>query len=341
MNIHLRKCLRFSSRSFNPITGKSFHNPKFLPEIRNFSTKRSSKFENYYKEMTENIEKQKEEELKSLNESLQAENYQLAKKVRNILDSSSSDEVKTINIVNEINNVNIKTTEQLLTIHQKYVFGYNYNFIEFVLVSYERIISVFSPRTVFFLLSFYLGYKFYQNRFSNKKVAEPSEILKYYRDNYETVFKQDTILPAFLDHKNITNLLVGGRFFLLNGPKGVGKSYSIKNYCQVESSKDTVVIYKDLNTIEIIENPYEFIVSNIIETYKKGHGRDIVADYSKVFEELRGRRTIFVLDHFTNAPGKLSSLKQLIDILRSHNISVILVSDNSEPLDFAIQGKIR
>jgi hypothetical protein len=291
--------------------------------------------------VTEKIKKQKEEELTNLAENVEAGNYKLSQKVKSILESKSNDDIKTINIISEVNSANIKNTEELFKIHQRYVFNYNYNFIEFILISYEKIIRIFSPKTIFFLFSLVLGYKYFQSKYLLNKKVEAGEVLKFYRENSEAIFQQDTLLPTFLDHKNITNLIVNGTSFLLIGPKGIGKSYSIKHFCLLEAQKKHVVIYKDLNSVQNIENFHDFITSNLTNFFRKSNGADSIINEKKLFDEMKSKKIIVVLDNFSIQSQFLNRLKNITDILKSNNITVVLVSDSSEAIDFGLQGKLR
>ncbi len=209
-----------------------------------------------------------------------------------------------------------------------------------ILSSFEKILKIFSPKTIFSLLGIYFAYKYVKNNYIINKKVDVKDVVKFYRENGEKLFKSETILPIFFDHKNISNLIVNGKQFLLIGPKGMGKTYSIKHFCLLESQKDSIVIYKDLNNVDRIENIYEFICSSIVQFYIKENKIDVNLKFKEILELLKGRKAFFVFDHFSTNPRTINTYRKVIEVLRSYNFNIILVSDNNKHTDFALEGSI-
>ncbi len=327
-------------RSFKSINYKRKNFTIFSFSTLNQNTFNTKRFQNTLDSITEPLNLEKENQVKALFQNIEADNYELTNKVKVIMDSKVSEEIKIINIVNEINNVNIKNSEKLLSIHQNYVFNYTYNFIAIILSSLEKILKVFSPKTLFSLLGIYFAYKFVKTNYLINKKVDAKDVVKFYRENGEKLFKSDTLLPIFVDHKNISNLIVNGKQFLLIGPKGIGKTYSIKHFCMLESQKDSIVIYKDLNNVDRIENIYEFICSSIVQFYIKENKSEVNLKFKEILELIKGRKAYFVLDHFSTNPKMINTYRKVIEVLRSYNFNIIVISDNNKHTDFALEGII-
>jgi hypothetical protein len=208
-----------------------------------------------------------------------------------------------------------------------------------ILSSFEKILKVYSPRIIFSLLGIYFAYKYVKNNYLTSKKVGATEVVKFYRENGEKLFKSDTFLPVFLDHKNISNLIVNGKEFMLVGPKGIGKTYSIKHFCMLEAHKDSIVIYKDLNNVSTIENIYEFICSDLVQFYRKENKTEVELKYKEVLDLIKGRKAFFVLDHFSTNHKMLNSYRKVIEVLRSYNFNIILISDNNKHTDLALEGR--
>lgn len=312
---------------------------KYTAKQDNSQSFNSRQYEKYFKSMTSELTQEKEKDIRTLYDNLEAENYSLTKKIKSILETDSAEELKTITIINEVNKLNIKNTEHLLDIHQRYIFNFNYNFIEFILISYEKILRIFSPRTVFTLIALYFGYLYFKKHYIIGKKVEASDLIKYYRDHSDKVFKFNGNLPIFYDHKNLTNLIVNGKYFFLIGPKGIGKTYSIKHFCLLEAQKESIVIYKDLSSVDRIDNIYEFICGKLISFYKRENNRNVNLKTEEILEELKGRKVFFVMDHFLSNPKNLNSIRKVIDVLKAYNFNIILVSDSNKNTEIAFEGK--
>jgi hypothetical protein len=209
-----------------------------------------------------------------------------------------------------------------------------------ILNSYERILRTFSPITILSVLGIYFGYQYIKKNYLVGRKLETKDVIKFYRENPDKLFKAESILPAYYDHKNITNLISNGKLFMLIGPKGIGKTYSVKHFCLLEGQKDSIVVYKDLNLIEKIDNIYEFICSNTIEFYKNQKNVEVDLNFNEILEEFKDRKVFFVLDHFMNNPKLFNSIKKVIDVLKSYNVNIILLADNNKYTEFALEGKI-
>ena len=334
MNKYFSATMTLFNRKLNTISKVRFSSKETSIQHK------SKQYEKYFKAMTEKLNQEKEKEICNLFETMEADNYVLTSKIKSILDTNASEEVKIVSIINGVNEINIKNSEHLFKIHQRYIFNFNYYFIEFILQSYERILRIFSPKTVLTILGIYISYKYFKNNYLNGKKIDSSDVIKYYRDNPEKVFKYESNLPFFYDHKNITNLIVNGKYFLLIGPKGIGKSFSIKNFCILEAQKDSIVIYKDLNEVNSIDNIYEFICSNLIDVFKAENNLKVDVSFSELLDELKGRKVFFIMDHFLNNQKHLNSLRKVIDVLKFYNINIILLSESNKNADLALEGNL-
>lgn len=325
-------------RSFNY---KRTYFPKFTFSTLNQNSLNTKQYDSLINNMTDRIKQEKDQQIKALFQNLEADNYELGNKIKTIMESDTTEDMKIIKVVNEINNVNINNSEKLLSIHQNYVFNYINKFILMIIISFEKVLKFFSPKTILSLIGIYLSYKYIKNNYIVNNVIEAKDVVKYYRENGEKLFKADMILPAFFDHKNISNLILNGKEFLLIGAKGIGKSYSIKHFCLIESQKDSIVIYKDLNKVDRINNIYEFICSSIVEFYKNENKVDFEIKLQEILEETRGRKAFFVLDNFSSNPELINTYRKIIDVLRSFNFTIILLSDDNSNTELALESNIK
>jgi hypothetical protein len=278
---------------------------------------------------------------KIFNEKISKQNVEIANKLNDIFANDTGNTgTKVFAAINEINRINLNNTSTMLSVFLNQILKYNDSVRLFIQQSEKK-----NNKSHFYILltamfAWIFGgvYLWKQYKKSINYDTYFEKMLKEYYDICPNKYKLDKEYPLFTGSDYIANIVnfVGYTNIAILGPKGVGKTQAMHNYCMKGWNKDNLVIYIDLNNIGN-NNLKKIIVDTIVldDRFKKGE-----KFYNIIYNKIKEKEAIIVFDNYNHKRDETLVFDNHDYINSNTKWKSIIVSENNEMYERAINSNI-